>query len=223
MASTPRPSSSVASWIRRDTVVRASTSRPESISSSTAYFGLSAPIIRASFRFFSPPERSTLTGRARNRSSKPMRVASATRTSLTPSVLRPAARADSVTTDSKLTPGTSVGCWRARNSPARARSHVGRPRRSTPSRVTDPSVTSYPGRPIRTWDRVDLPEPLGPITAWTSPGRTSRSIPWRISVSPTRADSPSIRNTRSLTARAPGPARPGRHHRQSRPNGQLPA
>ena len=33
-----------------------------------------------------------------------------------------------------------------------------------------------------TWDSVDLPDPFGPITAWTSPLRTTRSIPLRISL-----------------------------------------
>src|SRR3954451_7865334 len=31
---------------------------------------------------------------------------------------------------------------------------------------------------------VDLPEPLGPIRAWNSPGRTCRSTPLRICLSP---------------------------------------
>src|SRR5690349_4732662 len=33
-------------------------------------------------------------------------------------------------------------------------------------------------------ERVDLPEPLGPISAWISPERTVRSTPLRISLSP---------------------------------------
>ena len=40
------------------------------------------------------------------------------------------------------TPGTSVGYCMARNSPAWARFHAGSERRSTPSRVTEPSSTS---------------------------------------------------------------------------------
>src|SRR6478735_9048588 len=43
-----------------------------------------------------------------------------------------------------------------------------------------------------TWDRVDLPEPLGPMTACTSPERTTRSIPWRISLPSTPARRPWI-------------------------------
>ena len=35
--------------------------------------------------------------------------------------------------------------------------------------------------------RVDLPEPLGPISAWNSPARTCRSTPLRICFS-ARAD-----------------------------------
>src|SRR5947207_633680 len=37
------------------------------------------------------------------------------------------------------------------------------------------------------WASVLLPEPLGPITAWTSPGLTVRSMPRRISLPSTRA------------------------------------
>src|SRR4051812_20957354 len=43
-----------------------------------------------------------------------------------------------------------------------------------------------------TCDRVDLPDPLGPITAWTSPERMTRSIPLRISLPSTPARRPSI-------------------------------
>src|SRR5437867_4416284 len=41
-------------------------SRPLSVSSSTAYFGLSMSIWRISFRFFSPPEKPSFTERAVN-------------------------------------------------------------------------------------------------------------------------------------------------------------
>src|SRR6476659_2025514 len=41
-----------------------------------------------------------------------------------------------------------------------------------------------------TFDSVDLPEPLGPISAWISPWRTVRSIPRRISLPSTVACSP---------------------------------
>src|SRR6266478_5614119 len=37
-----------------------------------------------------------------------------------------------------------------------------------------------------TWDSVDLPEPFGPMIAWTSPRFTVSESPWRISRSSTR-------------------------------------
>src|SRR5512139_2123874 len=40
--------------------------------------------------------------------------------------------------------------------------------------------------------RVDLPEPFGPISAWVSPCRTTRSMPFRISLSSTFACRPRI-------------------------------
>src|SRR5919202_1887659 len=43
---------------------------------------------------------------------------------------------------------------------------------------------------MMTWARVDLPDPLGPITACTSPEDTSRSTPRRISWESTPARSP---------------------------------
>src|SRR5688572_29423648 len=44
-----------------------------------------------------------------------------------------------------------------------------------------PSVTSYPGCPASTCASVLFPDPLGPITACTSPSLTVRSTPRRIS------------------------------------------
>ena len=49
---------------------------------------------------------------------------------------------NSSSTRSRATPGTSIGYCIARNRPACALSHAGSESRSTPSRVTDPSVTS---------------------------------------------------------------------------------
>ena len=43
-----------------------------------------------------------------------------------------------------------------------------------------PPVTSYSGEPISVAARVLLPEPLGPMMAWTSPAPTVRSRPFRI-------------------------------------------
>ena len=47
----------------REGIFMASISRPESVSSSTASLGSSTAICRTSFRFFSPPEKPSLTGR----------------------------------------------------------------------------------------------------------------------------------------------------------------
>src|SRR5262245_47842453 len=58
---------------------------------------------------------------------------------------------------------------------------------SSPLRITRPPVRVYPGRPMITLDRVDFPEPLGPIRAWIWPCSTVRSMPRRISRSPTAA------------------------------------
>ena len=77
IASTPRPSSVVIASMRRDTSRRASTSRPESISSRIANFGRSTASCSVSARFCSPPENSTLTPRSRNRGSTASRPASA--------------------------------------------------------------------------------------------------------------------------------------------------
>jgi len=45
----------------------------------------------------------------------------------------------------------------------------------------------YDGWQASTYDSVLLPEPLGPITAWTSPAFTVRSMPLRISLPPALA------------------------------------
>ncbi len=53
-----------------------------------------------------------------------------------------------------------------------------------------------------TWDRVLLPEPLGPMMACTSPERTVRSIPLRISLPATPARSPRTSSTCSELRRS---------------------
>ena len=82
------------------------------------------------------------------------------------------------------TPGTSTGYCIARKSPAFALSSTLISRTSTPSSVTEPPVTLYLGWPAMEYARVDLPEPLGPIMAWTSPELIVRSTPRRISIAP---------------------------------------
>ena len=75
------------------------------------------------------------------------------------------------------TPGISWGYWKARNMPALARSSAGQSVTSSPRNVIVPAVTSYSGEPISVDASVLLPEPLGPMMAWTSPAPTIRSSP----------------------------------------------
>ena len=70
------------------------------------------------------------------------------------------------------------------NRPTRARSSGSASVMSSPSKRIWPSVTSRFGWPMITLASVDLPEPLGPISAWISPARTVRSTPLRICLSP---------------------------------------
>src|SRR4051812_20040082 len=83
-----------------------------------------------------------------------------------------------------VTPGMATGYWKAMNKPARARSSGSASVMSSPWKMIWPSVTSRPGWPMIEFARVDLPEPLGPISAWTSPLLTVRSRPLRICLSP---------------------------------------
>ena len=54
-------------------------------------------------------------------------------------------------------------------------------------KVAEPAVTVNFSLPASTDASVDLPEPLGPMMACTSPALTSRSIPLRISLPSTEA------------------------------------
>src|SRR5438132_705944 len=71
--------------------------------------------------------------------------------------------------------------------PSPARSSGAMSRRFLPSKRTSPSVTSKASLPVSTPARVLLPDPLGPIMAWTSPAFTVRLMPRRISLSATLA------------------------------------
>src|SRR3954447_3278168 len=79
-----------------------------------------------------------------------------------------------------VTPGMATGYWNAMNRPARARSSGSDSVMSSPSKRICPSVTSRFGWPMIAFASVDLPDPLGPISAWNSPARTCRSTPLRI-------------------------------------------
>src|SRR5690349_18029886 len=167
-----------------ETIRSASTSRPESVSSRMAIRGLSSSSWRISWRFFSPPEKPSLT----LRSAKAGSIWSWAIVSLTSFTqvrsLGASPRTAVAEVRRKLeteTPGISTGYCMARNRPARARSSTDISRTSSPSRVTVPLVIVYLGWPAREYARVDLPDPLGPMMAWVSPCFTVRSTPLRIS------------------------------------------
>ena len=67
------------------------------------------------------------------------------------------------------TPGMACGYWKARNIPALARSSLGHSVMSSPLNVIVPAVIWYSGEPISVLPSVLLPDPLGPMMAWTSP------------------------------------------------------
>src|ERR1700680_2769771 len=159
-----------------------------------ASLGSNTSICRTSFRFFSPPENPSLTPRVRKDSLICMSFIfcrmrlrnSYASTSGSPAALRFALRA-AFNRYTLLTPGISTGYRKPRNNPNLARSSAGRASRSRPSKVTEPPVTSKSSRPASTCASVLLPEPFGPMMAWTSPARTSRLTPFSMSLPATRA------------------------------------
>src|SRR6266498_1635613 len=158
-------------------------SSPESVSSKMAILGSSSSSWRISCRFFSPPEKPSLTLRSAKTGSMD-RAAMAARISLrnTRSLgasPRTAVRAVRRKFDTD-TPGTSAGYCMARNRPALARASTVMASTSSPSSVTEPWVTWYLGCPAMAYASVDLPEPFGPMIAWVCPARTARSTPRRI-------------------------------------------
>src|SRR3989442_198536 len=78
-------------------------------------------------------------------------------------------------------PRIATGYWNARNSPSRARSSGFSATRSLPRYCADPVVMVYAGLPASTCASVLFPDPFGPMMACTSPARTVRSTPRRIS------------------------------------------
>src|SRR6266487_1908070 len=192
MISTPS-SGPASSLMLSATSFNESMSRPESVSSKIASVGSSTASCRTSFRFFSPPENPWLTYRWTIASSIPRRsicvfmcLRNASAEICSPLIAWYAVRRKFTTE----TPGTSVGYCMARNSPRLARWSGGRVVMSSPLKVTLPSRIRYPGRPMTTLESVDFPDPLGPISAWIWPCCTVRSIPRRISRSPTAARKP---------------------------------
>ncbi len=120
-------------------------SSPESVSSSTAIVGRSSAICTISKRFFSPPEKPSLTLRWRNFSSMSSSFICSlsrsmnSRTGISSPVTELSARRRKLVSD---TPGISTGYCIARNRPAWARSSGSISSTSSPSRVMLPPVTS---------------------------------------------------------------------------------
>ena len=114
-------------------------SRPESVSSRIANAGLSSSSWTISWRFFSPPEKPSLTLRwAKSRSMWTLSMAALTSLAQVRSFgASPSSAVFAVRRKFETeTPGTSTGYCMARNRPARARSSTVIDRTSTPSRVT---------------------------------------------------------------------------------------
>ena len=81
-----------------------------------------------------------------------------------------------------VTPGIATGYWNAMKRPIRERSSGSASVTSSPMNEIEPSVTSKAGWPMIAFASVDLPEPFGPISAFTWPRETERSSPLRISL-----------------------------------------
>src|SRR3954465_10544833 len=173
------------------TVLSASMSRPESVSSRIAIVGRWSGSWRISMRFFSPPRKPSWGERlARSRGTFVSSIAASTvlRKSLSEISFSPCASRWAFMTIRRyfvtVTPGIATGYWNAMNRPARARSSGSASVMSSPRKRIWPSVTSSVGWPMITLASVDLPEPFGPMRAWISPLLTVRSRPLRIFLSP---------------------------------------
>ena len=147
---TPKLLAALARLTPSETIRSASTSRPESVSSRIAIFGLRSSSCIISWRFFSPPEKPSFTFRVAKAGSI-LRASIASFTS--PTHVRSfgaSPRSAVAAVRRKLdtdTPGTSTGYCIARNNPAFARSSTVMSRTSAPSRVTVPPVMVYLGCP----------------------------------------------------------------------------
>src|SRR6478752_3938993 len=185
------------------TTRRASTSRPESVSSRIAIRGLSRVSCRISCRFFSPPEKPSFTERSA-KSGSISRSFIAVLTSLTHLRIGGASPRTAVAEVRRKfevdTPGTSTGYCMARNRPARARWSTVMASRSSPSRVTEPWATPYFGWPASEYASVDFPEPLGPMIACVSFDEMVRSTPRRISIGPSSVLTDTCRSRMSRVA-----------------------
>src|SRR4051794_16761478 len=209
MISTPMSLSRATVLTPLATTFSASMSRPESVSSSTARRGCWSASWRISRRFFSPPENPSL--RYRELNSLGTLVSAIAPSTVLRKSLRlisgsPCASRWAFMTMRRyfvmVTPGIETGYWKAMKRPRRDRSSGSASVMFSPLKRISPSVTSRPGWPMITLASVDLPEPLGPMSAWISLEWTSRSRPLRISLSP--AETWRLRMERSAIDRHQG-------------------
>ena len=176
------------------TILRASISKPESVSSKIATFGSNIAIWKISFLFFSPPEKPSFKDLDKNlrsisNNSDFSRInfnISLAGMSSKPFALRDSLMAVFIKLVTE-TPGISTGYWKERKTPLCALSSGDTSSKSSPLSSIDPWVTSKFSLPAITEANVLLPEPFGPMIACTSPALTSRLIPFKISLSSTLA------------------------------------
>ena len=158
----------------------ASTSRPESVSSRIASFGLSKSICKISAFFFSPPEKPTF----RSRSEYDGSICKSSiaclssflksqRRILLPRFFSRALRIN----DESESPGTSRGLWNERKIPSFDLLSGVSSLMFFPLKSISPELSVYLGLPISANPSVDLPAPLAPIIPMRSPRFTSRFTP----------------------------------------------
>ena len=154
-------------------------SRPLSVSSRMASFGSSIAIWKISLRFFSPPEKPTLTARCSRSSpmSSSLQLGPHRRagTGRRRARARRGAGATALSAVRRkymlFTPGISTGYWNARNTPV-ARPLVRRQRQQVAAVVAHaPCGHLVAVAPGQHRGERDLPEPFGPMIACTSPAR----------------------------------------------------
>ena len=162
-----------------DTVLTASTSRPESVSSRIAILGLSIRSCKTSAFFFSPPENPQFKSLCKYFSSISRRAMFSSTSFLNSQnlILFPVFCSNAFLKNSlSVIPGTSTGAWNDKNTPSFALSLTASSVISLPSRTIEPLITLYLGLPMIVRPSVVLPAPLGPISTCVSPALRLRLI-----------------------------------------------
>ncbi len=115
------------------------------------------------------------------RNGKPWRsmMACASRRSARPSIRQPGRRGSRPTMMLSATVmlGSRLSSWKIMAMPPSMRSSTEARDRSRPASMTVPASGRW--TPMSTFMSVDLPAPFSPSRAWTSPARTSKSMPRR--------------------------------------------